>query len=113
MKEPKKYKVTTLLDMTEIPVGALPRFLEELPDILAYMREMRRTAPQQIMAIPKPKKLWWLPESLFRKALIRSFAENHFTGYWVDDDKGTATMRVYAGTTEGEPFYEESSNLKG
>jgi hypothetical protein len=110
MREPNKYRVNNLLDMTEIPVGALPRFIDELPDILAQLREVRRTAPAKIMAIPKPRRLWWVPEGVFRRALARSFFQTQLTGYWVDDDKGEYTIGF---SVNNERVREESGKLKG
>lgn len=36
--EAKEYKVATILDIARIPEEALPRFIEELPSIVEYLR---------------------------------------------------------------------------
>jgi hypothetical protein len=85
--EPKHYPINSLLSMTEIPEESFHRFCDELPAIIREMRRAKRTAFDKIMAVEKPRKLWWVPERYFRRALARAYAGAAFSGVWVDDHK--------------------------
>lgn len=63
-EEPKRYPCETIDDMARIPEEALPRFLAELPNLIATVRQME--AINRMFTVPP---------------MIRSGAD------WVDDRK--------------------------
>jgi hypothetical protein len=71
-----EYPCATLYDMAAIPEEALPRFLAELPDILAQCRRLLDVQRQ------------------FNAAFEGEFELLPKDPTWIDDDKGQCTVTV-------------------
>lgn len=71
--DPKRYPVDTLEQMAEIPLDALPRFLDELPSLLAH-----------VIAL---KKLNEIMEPLGAPVQLQPTV-------WIDDHKRTGTVTI-------------------
>jgi hypothetical protein len=106
----EKYPVGTIVEMARIPVEARARFLAELPAILnelpaieAALPEMAQEAHAKIPSLLR----WMISPKKLAKAMGRQMVSRSF---WVDDDKGTATvsMSVSAGH---EPFFSRSVKM--
>lgn len=102
-----RYPVRTLLQMTEIPEEAMPRFLAELPSILKTYRQMLAAA-DELAAEARAKAPWFLRWAItgatFRASLERAGGE------WIDDDKGLATVGMR--TVDGKPaFYSRTEKM--
>lgn len=74
-----KYPIGTLFQMAEIPEEALPRFLAELPAIIAQTRSFLQA------------------QRAFNAAFVRDLALSTVEPSWIDDDKGQASLTVRAG----------------
>ena len=84
-----EYPIDTLSQMAAIPEEAMPRFLAELPHMLASIRRMKsivavanEVAGAEVLEMP--------PVS---------------GATWTDDDKGEFTETVRVGSIAGEPAY--------
>ena len=106
----KRYLANTVIEMSQIPDEALPRFIAELPDMLKQVRQMKagmgKVAEEAKKAAPWP--LSWLPVSWIERSLRRQLEDSL---YWIDDDKGTVTLSVSKGEGD-DPFYQVSGPLK-
>lgn len=105
-----RYLITTLSQMAEIPEEALPRFLAELPAIIATMRQLKAAAPD-LAAQAKANAPWWsrwmITERTTRLAIEKSRAMT-----WIDDDKGLATVTLHM--SEGaEPILKRTEKMEG
>lgn len=104
----ERYPNYTLTDMARIPADALPRYLAELPAILESVRQIE-TAREAIAAEIRSKAPWplrLLPLSMFAGAVDIGLKRAE----WVDDDKGTVTVRC--ATAENSPdFYSRTEPL--
>lgn len=89
MMSANQYPVGTIFDMAAIPEEAFPRFLAELPDLMAYIRHM--TAMND-MLIPEGARI------------------ELETPVWVDDDKRTANITI---SSEGEELVSMKVKLQG
>lgn len=78
MVESPTYPVGTIFEMAAIPEEAFPRFLSELPEMVAMLRRM-----------------------LAMNVELETFGAKiePQTPVWIDDDKGTGTVRILS---EGE-----------
>lgn len=81
MSDAPRYSVSTLVNMALIPEEALPRFLAELPVMLANVRRAS-------------EELGVAPDTL-----------GSCESVWIDDNEFTATTRVVCGE---EMLYEET-----
>lgn len=73
MTEPKRYPVATLEQMASIPLEALPRFIEELPSLLAH-----------IIAVKELNKIM---EPLGAPVVLQP-------SVWIDDHQHTGTVTI-------------------
>lgn len=89
------YPTNSLIDMARIPEEALPRFLAELPAILAELR-------------PVAAMLDALPEDV-RAELAGMVTTNPV---WVDDDKGLVQFKVTAEGEATEMVFDHTRPLK-
>jgi hypothetical protein len=93
INEPKRYPINmgALHDMARIPDSALPYFLEELPGMLRTYRAELTRLQGLCYSIPKPKKLWWMTESRFRRSLAKQLTAQFVANspVWVDDGRGS------------------------
>lgn len=78
MSDDAQYKIGTIFDMAKIPEEALPRFIAELPDILAYIR--RADAVSSMMG------------AVFGDGIMSVEA-----GTWVDDGLGEIRTQIVCG----------------
>jgi hypothetical protein len=65
------YKIGTLEDIAAIPEEALPRFLEELPHMLAGLRRtmaLRSSLPEGVIIIPA-KPIAWTDDGVHEGAI--------------------------------------------
>lgn len=77
--EPKRYPVATIEQMAAIPMDALPRFVAELPSLLAYI-----IATKSLNEIMEP-----LGQAIVLQPPV-----------WIDDHQHTGTMTISAGGEE-------------
>lgn len=79
MNDAPSYPVGTIFEMAAIPEEAFPRFLAELPDLIAYLRHMQA---MNDMLIPEGVEV------------------QLETPTWTDDDKRMANISISAGDEE-------------
>jgi hypothetical protein len=104
-----RYPVSTLAQMAEIPEEALPRFLAELPAILATMRQLDAAAPD-LAEEAKRNAPWWARWMVTADTTRRAIgASRNMT--WVDDDKGMATVTL-AMTENSEPLLRRAERMR-
>lgn len=96
-----RYPCNTIADMSKIPAEALPRFLSELPALLASVRQMQEAAEAMADRARWPWPLSLLPEGFRRHAAARSILRADLARFtWVDDNKGLLNVRMKAGSAE-------------
>lgn len=103
------YPITTLAQMSEIPEEALPRFLAELPAILATMRQLKAAAPDlaaQARANAPFWSRWMITPETTRLAIDKARDMK-----WVDDDRGTATVSLRV-TRDGDPVFQQTERMR-
>lgn len=83
MSEAAEYPIGTLYDMADIPEEAMPRFLAELPLILADVKRVK------------------IMMGGFNEAFNGMMAMRAEQPSWVDDDLGVCNMTVNADGVEG------------
>lgn len=87
-----KYPIATLLDIAAIPEEAFPRFMAELPDIVAATRRYISVQNEVNAEFGLPIMQFAVPE-------------------WIDDDKGE--LRVKVSDSTGATLAEGVSRLAG
>jgi hypothetical protein len=104
--ERKQYPISYLHQMADIPKEALPRFIAELPSILASYRQIADAAEDIASVTPKPRWLFMLPLSAWQKIIARKLRAAEGAS-WVDDDKRMTTVRIFA-RDEIDPVFVKS-----
>jgi hypothetical protein len=66
-----KYKIGTIEDMAAIPEEALPRFLEELPDMLAMLRACAalKAALSEGVINLSPEPITWIDDGAHNRSV--------------------------------------------
>lgn len=82
------YPARTIIEMARIPADAWPRFLAEMPAILAVVAPVVALYDEMRAAGRE------IPDSAY-DALVAKFD-------WIDDDKGTVDINVVAKTDGGD-----------
>lgn len=78
----KRYQINTLLDMAAIPAEHVAAFCEELPSILAAIREARDSVPVGQTVVPAGAT-WWYADG------------RHYGTINVRQSDGTINVRLY------------------
>lgn len=104
-----RYPITTLAQMADIPEEAMPRFLAELPAILATMRQWKAAAPDLAEQV-RAKAPWWSRWMITDRTTGLAI-EKCRRMTWIDDDKGLATVTL--AMREGEaPIFERTEKME-
>lgn len=104
-----RYPIQTLADIAAIPEDVLPRFLAELPAILESLRQMDAAA--ETLADEARDKAPWLLRWMVTGDVVRASIKKA-AGVWIDDGKGTATVRMTV--AKGSPdFFSRTEKMTG
>jgi hypothetical protein len=111
VNQPNRYPTGTFAQIAAIPIEARPRFLAELPAILATYDEMVASAENIATATRWPWWANWLPLRI-KADLIRASLQKA-GGVWIDDDKGLATLTISMNEQSDNIFAETRKMTSG